>query len=574
MPAEVVDDPFGLACVFSGGATALVRMSGAPPSPLVRDLLHGLAGLVHPHGSVDSVNSVKQYMSAAARFVAVLDENHLAGGAGGLTRAILAGFLLATDREREVRVRRMLTALDEQRRVLSVEVRDMLAGRPFNRKDTRSTPLAPYSETEWARLRQACEEAVAQRLATHRQTLRSAETGADPFRHGFTEANLAWLLLRTGPASATTLGAPHGMSGWVVLNRFGSPEAVNHALFPHGEDAVPYRLLFGIRTGIVPDGIDGLGVADLDWAGEATVLLDYVKGRTAKESLTLSRAAVRLLEQWLDHSAQARRFAPAAHRNALWLRYLPSRHGPWASGPLTYFTVGQWIRRVGVLGDDGRPLPINRHRIRTTFESLRERRAWFGSTRATIDPNHTPRVEGDHYLTATTPAQRDAVDAIIEAAQQDLLRKAHPPLVVTTDDHAALAAQLPRLVGGLCLDDTAIRELIGGVRDVFVAACADPLSGLHGPAGKPCPARPWVCLLCPLAIFTVRHAANLLRLKAFFARQGRAMPIDGFLAVFGPYAQRVEEILHRFDPATLAALATQVADTDDELPLLPEERTT
>ncbi len=63
------------------------------------------------------------------------------------------------------------------------------------------------------------------------------------------------------------------------------------------------------------------------------------------------------------------------------------------------------------------------------------------------------------------------------------------------------------------MDDTAIAELTGGTRDVFAAARADPLSGLHGPPGKPCPARPWVCLLCPLAVFTPRHAANLLRLK-------------------------------------------------------------
>ena len=71
---------------------------------------------------------------------------------------------------------------------------------------------------------------------------------------------------------------------------------------------------------------------------------------------------------------------------------------------------------------------------------------------------------------------------------------------------------------------------------MFTAACADQLSGLHGPKGKPCPARPWVCLLCPLAVFAPRHAANLLRLKAFFSRQWRQMPAAQFMAVFGPYA--------------------------------------
>ena len=68
---------------------------------------------------------------------------------------------------------------------------------------------------------------------------------------------------------------------------------------------IAYRLLLGIYTGIVPDGIAGLGVGDIDWAGDASVLLAYVKGRTAAESLTLPRRAVRLLEQWLEHSALA-----------------------------------------------------------------------------------------------------------------------------------------------------------------------------------------------------------------------------------------------------------------------------
>src|SRR5665811_2023823 len=60
-----------------------------------------------------------------------------------------------------------------------------------------------------------------------------------------------------------------------------------------------------------------------------------------------------------------------------------------------------------------------RDRLRTTHESMRERSTWKGNGRATIDPNHSPRVEGDHYLSATTPAQRDAVDTIIACVLDD-----------------------------------------------------------------------------------------------------------------------------------------------------------
>ncbi len=182
-------------------------------------------------------------------------------------------------------------------------------------------------------------------------------------------------------------------------------------------------------------------------------------------------------------------------------------------------------------------------------------------------------MEGDHYLTATTPSQRRAVEAIVEDAQHDLLRKAHPPTVVTDEDAATLARDYPQLVAALALDDAVIAELVGGQRDVFTAACADQLAGLHGPKGKPCPARPRVCLLCPLAVFAPRHAANLLRLKAFLSRQWRQMPAAQFMAVFGPYSQRIGHVLDRFDPAVVARAAAEVGDRDDELPLRPEEST-
>ncbi|MEV6228041.1 hypothetical protein AB0L88_09255 [Saccharopolyspora shandongensis] len=125
----------------------------------------------------------------------------------------------------------------------------------------------------------------------------------------------------------------------------------------------------------------------------------------------------------------------------------------------------------------------------------------------------------------------------------------------------------------LKLDDAAMAELVGGQRDVFTAACVDQLSGLHGPKGKPCPARPWVCLLCPLAVFAPRHAVNLLRLKAFFSRQWQQMPAGQFMAVFGPYATRIQQVLDRFDPALLTEAAAHVGNEDEELPLRPEEST-
>jgi hypothetical protein len=191
-----------------------------------------------------------------------------------------------------------------------------------------------------------------------------------------------------------------------------------------------------------------------------------------------------------------------------------------------------------------------------------------------IDPNHTARTEGDHYITPTDPAQLDAVESIIEDGQGEILRKARPPVVLTGEQAAEFAESFPDEARRLGLDFGAVAELVCGARDVFTAACSDQLAGVHGPKGQPCPARPWVCLLCPLAVFLPRHGANLLRLKAFFARQFRQMPAEQFVRVFGPYADRLEnEILPKFSADTLAAAALEVADQDGELPLRPEEAT-
>jgi hypothetical protein len=76
-----------------------------------------------------------------------------------------------------------------------------------------------------------------------------------------------------------------------------------------------------------------------------------------------------------------------------------------------------------------------------------------------------------------------------------------------------------------------------------------------------------------LAVFAPRHAVNLLRLKAFFSRQWQQMPSAQFMAVFGPYSQRISQILGRFDPVALSEAARQLGDSDDEVPLRPEEST-
>lgn len=573
MPAVITEDPLGIRCTFSDGRQARFTVAAPLQTPLARDLLAGLAGLIHPHGTVDTAKTVDRHMTMLRNMTRTLAAAGFTGGAAGLGRAQLLEYWLGCGYAMEAATRQMLASLDVQTRCLQPRTRELVAGRAYHQPPP-VTPLVPYTAAEWSRLVTACRELTGAAFTAHTAALAAAARGADPREAGWTPDNVRWLLTRLGPATGQEVAEHIGLSRWTVLNHRGGLPAARAELFPASDVALAYRLLFGACSGIVPDGIDGLELGDIDWAGDTSMLLSYIKHRTAAESLTLPRPAVRLLARWLEHSALLRRFAAPGMSGEMWLRYCQNSPVAMRAGTFDPVTVNRWVARRGLAGDDGQPLQVHLHRIRTTFEARRDRRSWHGSARATIDPNHSPRIEGDHYLTAATLAERDAVDTIIEGAQADMLRRAHPPAVLTEAQTGELARDFPHLVRQLRLDDAALAELAGGQRDVFTAACADQLAGLHGPKGQPCPARPWVCLLCPLAIFTPRHAANLLRLKAFFARQWQQMPAAQFMAVFGTYAQRVEEILPRFAGPVLAQAARDITGADTEIPgLRPEEAT-
>ena len=571
MPATVETDPPGIWCMFSDGSTVRFSLDGLPCPGLAEDLLTGLAGLVHPHGSVDAAGTAGVYVRAFREMTRTLSAAGFTGRAADLRRPHLTAFWTGTTADAGVlhpagagrlRPRRRHPPSGGGRADGGPELQpgvlpQAAAALPRGRVGTPHRGLRGRRRCCVRRSQGSAGRGRPGQPAGQGPVVpgeRRLAPGPDrPGRGG--PARAAGRLLTRGGPQAERL--PGGQRGPVPDTGHGDrlPAAVRH-LFRHRA---------GRHRGPGPPG-------DIDWAGDATVLLSYVKRRTAAESLNLPRRAVRLLEQWLSHSALLRSHAGPGDRERLWLG--TSRPGgDMLIKKVDRVGIQRWILRHDVTGDDGGPLRIHRSRIRTTHLSLRDKSAWAGRGRATIDPNHSPQVEGDHYLTAATPAQQQSVDAIVADAQHDLIRRAHPPAVLTDADTADLARGYPQLVTSLGLDDSVLAELVAGTRDVFTAACADQLAGLHGPKGQPCPARPWVCLLCPLAVFAPRHAVNLLRLKAFFSRQWQQMPAAQFMAVFGPYSQRIGQVLDRFDPAVLDQAARHVADDDSELPLRPEERT-
>ncbi|MEK8141729.1 hypothetical protein NKH18_01155 [Streptomyces sp. M10(2022)] len=139
-----------------------------------------------------------------------------------------------------------------------------------------------------------------------------AEGGQDPAVGGWSEANAAWLLLRTGPVSRVPVAEHLGMTLNNFKHRCGSITKVRETLFPTHLQAVPYVLLMSAWSGIVPDGLAGLTMDDVRWTGKQAMLLSYTKGRTSQESVMLPARASGLLQQWLEHTELMRRHAPTS----------------------------------------------------------------------------------------------------------------------------------------------------------------------------------------------------------------------------------------------------------------------
>ena len=84
MPATIIDDPLGIACVFSDGSAARFDLDGLPNPRLAGDLLTGLVELIHPHGAVDAAGSVGHYAQSIRDIVRKLALFGFSGGAADL----------------------------------------------------------------------------------------------------------------------------------------------------------------------------------------------------------------------------------------------------------------------------------------------------------------------------------------------------------------------------------------------------------------------------------------------------------------------------------------------------------
>lgn len=572
MPAHYIDAPLSVHFVFPDGSEWTARFEGTPNRRLARDLARGLATLAHPHGTIGSRSSAENHAVSLRKMVEETFNVGFSGSAKDLTREIVLEHWLSRPHAHERNTRALLRGFDSFSGQLPTELRLHLKSRQIHTRPATAT-YKPYTRPEWERLFKACQEIVGESWAAQKLAMEASRRDAGrkigvPLE---VEAVVARHLLEVGPASVFSVQKEFRkeerlVSGATVLS-------VRNALFGGIEIQLAYRLLFGMLTGVVPDGIDGLKIDDISWSSPRVAAIRYVKGRTGPEGLTLSKQASRLLEQWLAYSAPLRRHCSSDLAHRLWIVPGTKAHTNRVAGLARFALHNQKITQKRQIRDDkGAELQIHRGRIRTTYISLLANRKWTG--RSTIDPNHSAGIEGSHYLASVDRTYELLLTEVVEEAQSDMLRKGVPVNVVTDEALAQATYNLTDSVTTHMSSESAIEQLLSGKQDVFLASCSNQLASPFGVKGKACGARVWVCLLCPLAVFLPRHAGNLLELKAFFARQSLQLSVSEFMRIYGPYAIRLDqEILPRFSPAVLEKASLGVTNEDAALPLRPEEAT-
>src|SRR5260370_21372228 len=205
MGATVTTDPLTFSCVFSDGKGARGALEDLAGEDLARDLLTGLAGLIHPHGSGDAAGTVDLYVLALKNMVKTLAGRGFTGGARQLTRAQLAEYWMGATVSREACTRRMLQAFHAATAGLAAGAGELAAGRAYNPQANRQ-PLPAYHDSEWGRLIETCRALTGESYAAHKTALSAAGRGRDPREGGWPADNLLRLLARNGAQTLAGVG--------------------------------------------------------------------------------------------------------------------------------------------------------------------------------------------------------------------------------------------------------------------------------------------------------------------------------------------------------------------------------
>lgn len=249
---------------------------------------------------------------------------------------------------------------------------------------------------------------------------------------------------------------------------------------------------------------------------------------------------VAVLRGVLAKTEQLSADAPPAIRNRIWLYRSRSRHTPGALFALSQsgLNVGvQWfVRRHGLLGDDGKPLTPTPNRLRKTMEA----KLWAlsdGDLMAVAAAiGHTPDVADQHYLSLTDDMKADAA-CFVGLALPEILR-----------GNKTVQAPMP----------VSIRMT---VQNTPVGKCANSLTGKHAPHnGKDHCDRFTECLTCPtyVVVGSVKDLHRLFSFQLFLESEIEYMAAPE-LASWRDHKRELIGLIDRFTTARFARSVVEEA---------------
>lgn len=249
---------------------------------------------------------------------------------------------------------------------------------------------------------------------------------------------------------------------------------------------------------------------------------------------------VAVLRGVLAKTEQLSADAPPAIRNRIWLYRSRSRHTPGALFALSQsgLNVGvQWfVRRHGLLGDDGKPLTPTPNRLRKTMEA----KLWAlsdGDLMAVAAAiGHTSDVADQHYLSLTDDMKADAA-SFVGLALPEILR-----------GNKTVQAPMP----------VSIRTT---VQNTPVGKCANSLTGKHAPSnGKDHCDRFTECLTCPtyVVVGSVKDLHRLFSFQLFLESEIEYMAAPE-MASWRDHKRELIGLIDRFTTARFARSVVQEA---------------
>lgn len=249
---------------------------------------------------------------------------------------------------------------------------------------------------------------------------------------------------------------------------------------------------------------------------------------------------VAVLRGVLARTEQLSTAAPPTIRNRIWLYRSRSRHTPGALFALSQSGLNagvQWfVRRHGLLGDDGKPLTPTPNRLRKTMEA----KLWAlsdGDLMAVAAAiGHTPDVADQHYLSLTEDMKADAA-RFVGLALPEILR-------------GNMTVQAPMPVS--------IRTT---VQNTPVGKCANSLTGKHAPHnGKDHCDRFTECLTCPtyVVVGSVKDLHRLFSFQLFLESEIKYMAAPE-LASWRDHKRELIGLIDRFTTARFARSVVEEA---------------